>query len=134
MANIWIIDDELVLLDLISLTLRREGHVVTAMSDPLAAIDSFGVRKQPFDLLLTDVCMKPISGFEFVKRLNETGFHGPVLFMSGYPALISTIAGPGDTHDVLDKPFNINQLLAAVDRILAQHKQKCRGRHAADSI
>ena len=121
MAHILVIDDELVLLDLISQTLRLEGHTVTALSDPLAAMDSAGAGKPPVDLLLTDVNMKPVTGPELVKRLIVAGFTAPVLFMSGYPAFSSVLAGSGSCHAVIDKPFTIGELRMVVSRILESH-------------
>jgi CheY-like chemotaxis protein len=63
MANILVIDDEPGLLGLISTTLRQDGHCVTALNDPLAAIEGAMNGGPAIDLLLTDVSMKPISGF-----------------------------------------------------------------------
>ena len=119
MAHILVIDDESILLDLISRTLRQDGHTVTALGDPIAAMESAADGKPPIDLLLTDVNMRPISGPELVKRLTRAGFHAPVLFMSGYPSFSITIAGTGGVYSVIDKPFTIAELRVVVARLLA---------------
>jgi CheY-like chemotaxis protein len=124
MANILAIDDESILLALISATLRRDGHNVTAMTDPLAAVDSFISGRAAVDLLLTDVTMKPISGFEVLTRLVSAGFDGPVLFMSGYSALSGCVAESLGVRAVIEKPFTAPQLRAAVARALAKNKAK----------
>jgi DNA-binding NtrC family response regulator len=126
-AHILVIDDESVLLDLISRTLRHDGHTVTTASDPIAAMESSSGRKQPIDLLLTDVDMRPINGFELVRRLTRMGFNAPVLFMSGYPDLASAMACCTDPYSFIDKPFTIDQLRVVVSRILANHARKCAG-------
>jgi DNA-binding NtrC family response regulator len=118
MAHILVIDDESILLDLISRTLRMEGHTVTAVSDPLAAIDSARTGTPPIDLLLTDVNMRPVSGPELVQRLTAAGFTAPVLFMSGYPTFASAFAGSRNACAVIDKPFTIGELRLVVARIL----------------
>ena len=125
MAHILVIDDESILLDLISRTLRQTGHTVTAMSDPIAAMGSFSEGKPPVDLVLTDVDMRPINGFELVRRVTKAGFKGPALFMSGYPDLASAMAYSADLYSFIDKPFTIHQLRAAVGRILAKRAKKC---------
>ncbi len=120
MANILVIDDEVMLLDLISNTLRLDGHHVTAMSDPLAVLEFQRAGQSPVDLLLSDISMKPISGFELVKRLTKAGFNSPVLFTSGYPALSEAVANGLGERSVIEKPFTAAQLRAAVRRALAR--------------
>jgi DNA-binding NtrC family response regulator len=124
MANILLIDDEPVLLDLISNTLRLDGHDVNAISNPLVALASQSAVKTPIDLVVTDIDMKPISGFELVKRLSKEGFSGPVLFMSGYPALAAAVAESLGDRTVLEKPFTSAQLRAAVAKALRRLKTK----------
>lgn len=92
MANILLIDDEPVLLDVVSNTLRHDGHDVTAMGNPLSALLASYAGGNPIDLVLTDIDTKPISGFEVVRRLTRKGFDGSVLFMSEYPSLAAAVA------------------------------------------
>jgi two-component system OmpR family response regulator len=121
MANILVVDDEPVLLDLISTALRRDGHQVIAMTDPVAACESFDSGRIAVDLLVTDVTLRPISGFEIVSRLIKKGFTSPVLFMSGFPALSDALGGL-DMRAVLEKPFTAQQLIAAVHNALGREK------------
>jgi DNA-binding NtrC family response regulator len=121
MAHILVIDDESIVLDLISRTLRMDGHTVTAISDPVAAMDSAGGGHLPIDLLLTDVNMKPVSGPELVQRLFAAGFSAPVIFMSGYPSVPGVIPGSNSPYSVIDKPFTIGELRVVVARILENH-------------
>ena len=118
MAHILVIDDESVLLDLISRILRQDGHTVTAVSDPVAAMDSARCGRPHIDLLLTDVSMSPMSGPELVRRLTTAGFNAPVLFMSGYPAMELAIAAPGGARSVIDKPFTVGELRVVIARML----------------
>ena len=112
MANIFVIDDESILLDLISNALRLDGHKVTTFSEPMSMLAVPGCPLM--DLLVTDVEMRPINGFEVAKRLIMRGFQGPILFMSGY-------SYPRDSSDrrlVIEKPFTAGQLRAAVSKAL----------------
>ena len=124
MANILVIDDEPVLLNLIATALRLDGHTIKAICDPLAALDAHGDEQSPIDLLLTDIDMVPISGFELVKRLSKTGFNSPVLFMSGYAALAGAVAESLGERAVLEKPFTAAQLRSAVHRMLSKSRPK----------
>ena len=124
MATILVIDDSRVVLDFVSLALEREAHRVIAMTDPLAAVDLFVDGSVVVDLVLIDVSMTPISGFETFKRLAAVGFDGPVLFMSGYPGLSSAIIerlGPGA---VLEKPFTPAALHMAIDKDLRRTESR----------
>ncbi len=95
------VDDEILVLDLITLALRTRWPYGYRQSDPLAELER--ARQFPIDILVTDVDMKPISGFELVKRLGKTGwFNGPVLFTSGYPADSEIVAGSLGNHAILE--------------------------------
>lgn len=123
MANILVIDDEPVLLDLISTSLQRDGHHVTAISDPMSAFDSVDNAKPVFALVLTDVDMKPMSGFEIVKQLNHKGWRGPVLFMSGHSSLSGAVGGKLAGRAMIEKPFTASQLRTAVTRALTKESK-----------
>jgi DNA-binding NtrC family response regulator len=114
MATILVIDDEALLLGLICNTLRLAGYDVIALSDPLIALDHQRKGQFPIDLILTDIAMKPISGFELVNRLTKAGFENPVLFMSGYPALSHVVENSFGRRSILEKPFTAAQLRTAV--------------------
>lgn len=121
MATILVIDDEPIVLDLISTVLRLDGHDVQAISDPLAALLLIG-RTQCFDLLLADVKMHPIGGFELARRAAESGFDIPILFITGYSGLSAVIRGASAKYDVLEKPFTASSLRRAVNTVLASAK------------
>ena len=124
MANILVITNEAILLVLISTTLRLDGHTVVALSDPLEALESEVAPQPPIDLLVTDIEMKPISGFELVTRLTKTGFTGPVLFSSGYPSLSSIVSASLGSRSILEKPFTAAQLRVAVRSALTRDRRK----------
>ena len=124
MANILLVDSEPVLLGLISNTLRLDGHEVSAVCSPLVALASHGAGQTPIDLLLTDIDLKPISGFELVNRLSKIGFNGSVLFMSEYPSLVAVVAESLGERAILEKPFTAAQLRAAIANALRRGKAK----------
>jgi len=131
MAHIIVIDDEEVLLGLISHTLRLDGHTIMETSDPLEALTIAGRPGQQLDLVITDVEMKPISGVELVKRLAQMGFKVPVLFMSGHPSVCGALASSlGDRHSI-DKPFTASRLRQGVNALLAG-KTARRGRNRVE--
>jgi len=121
MANILVVEDEVMVLDLIASTLRLDGHSVAGLTNPLAALDVSACERS-IDLLLTDIEMRPISGFELVKRLSKMGLTSPVLFMSGYPALAGAVANSLGRTWIIQKPFTAGQLRAAVRSAFTNHE------------
>jgi DNA-binding response OmpR family regulator len=118
MSHILVVDDDPILLDLISATLQFDGHQTTALDNPLTAFDQSRVALETIDLLVTDVDMKPISGFELVARLHSAGFSPPVLFTSGHSILSPEITGRLTGRAILAKPFTTAQFRAAVRGVL----------------
>lgn len=117
MAKIFVIDDEPILLDLISAALRLDGHIVSTTADPLAA--SAAILAEHPDVLITEANMAPISGFQLVKDLHSEGVECPALIMSGNHG-ISTIALVTFGHQaVLEKPFTAAELRLAFQKMLA---------------
>ncbi len=124
MANILVIDDEEILLDLISNTLRLDGHNVTALCSPTSVLASQSAGTLTIDLLVTDVELRPISGFELAKRLSDAGYPGRVLFMSGYPATAGRVNHGPENNLLLEKPFTAQQLRSAVATALSLNTPK----------
>jgi DNA-binding NtrC family response regulator len=124
MANILVIDAESLLLDLVSTVLRLDGHSVTAMSDPMAALNWFRNNDAVIDLILTDISLKPINGFELATRFGKLGLDCPVIYMSGYSSISGVIVGSMGERSVIDKPFTASELRRAVGRVLGKGRVK----------
>ena len=124
MANIIVIDDEPIVLELVLATLKFSGHSVTPLSGPLDVFDLPAEVLQAADLLLTDVSLKPISGFEVVRQLSLRNIHPKLLFMSGYSGVASAISDQYGENCVIEKPFTLAQLRAAVDKLLGGHSHR----------
>ena len=78
------------------------------------------VARRP-DLLILDIEMPGLNGldvFDLVR--NERHWQGvPILFLTALPERASTANAPTGVHEILGKPFDIDELLAVVDRLLA---------------
>jgi CheY-like chemotaxis protein len=114
--KILIVDDEQFVRDLLEKVLKRRGHEVTAASDAdqaLAALES-----QTFDLLLTDVVMPGMDGFDLLRRVKSAYPDIKVIVLTGYARKqsISDFLLYG-ADDYLSKPFQVHELVAAVDRV-----------------
>lgn len=120
--TIYVVDDEEIVLSLISDALEEDGfNVMTANS----AIDAFDYLKdQPADLLITDIRMPKMNGIELVKKTKELYPNISVIFMTGYANLDSAKdAIKQGATDYIMKPFELNEIRQAVYKAVDQIKK-----------
>jgi DNA-binding response OmpR family regulator len=115
LARILIVDDSEANVRLLEFTLRRAGYLaVSSTTEPLqvAALH----RENPYDLILLDLQMPRMSGFEVMAALGETASVA-VLVLSADPSqrLPALQAGAAD---FLSKPFDLTEVLLRVRRLL----------------
>lgn len=75
---------------------------------------------EPADLLLIDLGLPHVDGLTLVEELRAKGITTPVLIITAYelPHLLTTITGAG-ANDLLQKPFDSDELIARMERLLA---------------
>ncbi|GIH96616.1 response regulator transcription factor [Planobispora siamensis] len=123
--RLLVVDDEPVVRELLSATLRFAGYTVTSAATGSEALEA--ALSDPPDLVLLDVMLPDLDGFEVVRRLRElprpleSGHPGrvPVLFLTARDATTDKINGlrlGGD--DYVTKPFDLEELLARIQAVL----------------
>jgi two-component system OmpR family response regulator len=117
MAKVLVVDDEPNICALLSATLRLtdfEVRVAGGGREALAAAEEF----QP-DIVILDVMMPDLDGFEVAQRLRASGRQVPVLFLTARDAVADRISGltvGGD--DYVTKPFSLEEVVLRVRAIL----------------
>lgn len=91
MARILAVDDERAILDALARVLGRDGHEVVRAADPTAVP---GMDLSRFDLVLCDVMMPGLDGFELVRQIRPD-FDGPIIFLTARVAEEDAVAGYG---------------------------------------
>ena len=91
MARILAVDDERAILDALARVLGRDGHEVVRAADPTAVP---GMDLSRFDLVLCDVMMPGLDGFELVRQIRPD-FDGPIVFLTARVAEEDAVAGYG---------------------------------------
>lgn len=114
-ATILIVDDEESVLRLLERVLVIEGYDVLTAIKPNDALDICRQTRK-VDLLITDVTMPEMSGYDLVQAIFELQPSAKALFVSGYP---QNIADDEARISFLAKPFLPQQLVATVQRLLA---------------
>ncbi|HTW36596.1 MAG TPA: response regulator [Rhizomicrobium sp.] len=116
MAKILAVEDEALVRILIVETLADAGHGVLEAADGESALDI--VRQTPdLDLVVTDVRMSKMDGFSLARFAREVRPDLPVLFMTGYMG--ADVPANIPDAKVLQKPFDPDDLLAAIEVLLA---------------
>ncbi|GIJ58144.1 hybrid sensor histidine kinase/response regulator [Virgisporangium aurantiacum] len=115
-AHVLVVEDQPELAQLIRRLLEPAGYTVTVSTEAETAFDTFATVADPA-LLITDVVMPGMTGPDLAAAMRDRHPGLPVLFMSGYTA---AALGPqvhlDDNSALVEKPFNRNTLLAAVER------------------
>lgn len=124
MCRILVVDDESSCRIVLKSYLESQGYQVQAVHSGIEALNVF--EKEPPALVVSDVLMPEMDGFEFCRRLRATrsGQLVPFIFLSGQGELDAKVEGHymgGD--DYLIKPFHPQELLA---KIKAQLDRSCR--------
>ena len=111
--KILIVEDEAPLARALEHILQKDGHMTDCVPDGLSALDyALGF---PYDLILLDVMLPKLDGFEVVRQLREQKVSTPVLMLTARTAIPDKVAGlNAGADDYMTKPFDAQELLARV--------------------
>ena len=116
MPHILIVEDEAAIADTLIFALQGEGFTTTWLSLGAAALDH--QRATPADLIILDIGLPDISGFETCKQLRRFS-EVPVIFLSARDAEIDRVVGLEiGADDYVVKPFSPREVAARVRAIL----------------
>ncbi len=119
--KILLVEDDRRLLKITGGILEKMGCQVIPASSPEQAIQIAADRENRFDLMLTDVIMPEMNGYDLYDRINAIRPGIKCLFMSGYSSDILAPKGVLDEGiHFIQKPFSINNLAAKINEVLAK--------------
>ena len=118
-AVIVVVDDTPTVLKSVSSMLKRSGYEVHSAASADAAVEIFRSLNYEVDLLLTDVVMPEMDGWELAAVIEESAPHIPVLFMSGFVQDEEMIARFLECPElILEKPFSSENLMNRVSSLI----------------
>ena len=123
-ARVLVVDDEPNIVDIVSMALRYNDYDVVTANSGREALEAVAASKP--DMIVLDVMMPELDGFEVAKRLGEQRSNIPILFLTARDTTDDKVRGltiGGD--DYMTKPFSVEELLARIGTIL---KRSGRGR------
>ena len=120
--KILIVDDEQDLCEILQFNLISAGYLATVA---YSAEETINMDVRQFDLIMLDVMMPGISGFELAQRLKDdaTTAHIPIIFLTAKDTEDDTLQGFGlGADDYVTKPFSIREVVARVNAVLKRNR------------
>jgi DNA-binding NtrC family response regulator len=118
--SILAIDDEYDIVNLIQESLERHTFKVCTHTEPLAALEHFTAHSKDYDIVISDIRMPGMNGYEFIRKVKESNPKVKVILMSAFEI------NDREFHNVLpdikvdgflQKPFSIGQLNDLIEKI-----------------
>jgi len=116
--DILVIDDEPTITQAVVKICGAEGMTITAADHAARALRCLDERK--FRLVLCDIMMPELDGFQFLDELARRGIHTPVVMMTGYSTMENAVKSlsTAGAVDYIPKPFTADELLTVIRRSL----------------
>jgi DNA-binding response OmpR family regulator len=119
MSRILVVEDEQHLADGLRFNLEAEGHDAEVVETGEAAVERIRAAADPVDLVVLDVMLPGINGFEVVSRLRQEGRYLPVLMLTARGRADDVVKGfEAGADDYLPKPFELSVLIARIAALL----------------
>ena len=115
-GRILVVDDEPYITDVVTAALRFEGFATEEAATGIDALEK--ARSGRCDLIVLDVMLPDIDGFEVCERLRSEHVVTPVLFLTARDATVDKLAGLAHGDDYMTKPFSIDELVARIRAVL----------------
>jgi len=120
MATILVVDDKRSIVELATLYLANEGFQVLSAFDGINALEKIEQHKP--DLVLLDIMLPQVDGWEVCRRLRQAGNNVPVIMLTARADDVDKIVGLElGADDYVTKPFNPRELVARVKAVLRRY-------------
>jgi DNA-binding response OmpR family regulator len=117
-GRILLVDDDVDITHSFSLALQKDGFIVDTYNDPLIALGDF--KADLYDLVLLDIKLPKLDGFELYDKIREIDRRVKVCFISGYQTNYLALREQGLQIDCfISKPIKIEDLLRRINAELA---------------
>lgn len=121
-ASILLVEDEENLHETIKLNFELEGYEVSSAFDGSQALDF--ISNEYFDLIVMDIMLPEIDGISVTENIRLKNIETPILILSAKNASADRITGlKKGADDYLTKPFNLEELLLRVDKLIEKNKR-----------
>lgn len=120
--SVLLVEDEENLHESLKLNLELEGYQVTSAFDGIQAMKA--VQNEYFDLIIMDVMIPEVDGFSVTQNIRLTNTEVPILILSAKDSSADKVTGlKKGADDYLTKPFNLEELLLRVQKLIQKAKR-----------
>src|SRR6195952_1557693 len=120
--SILLVEDEENLQEALKLNLELEGYDVKGVNDGVEALNA--VEREYFDLIILDVMLPELDGISVCENIRLQNNEIPILILSARNSSADKVLGlKKGADDYLTKPFNLEELLLRVDKLIHKSKQ-----------
>lgn len=120
--SILLVEDEENLHEALKLNLELEGYEVTSAFDGAAALEA--IKDEYFDLIILDVMLPEVDGISVTETVRISNNDVPILILSAKNASADRVLGlKKGADDYLTKPFNLEELLLRVNKLINKNKK-----------
>jgi DNA-binding response OmpR family regulator len=119
--KIMLVDDDASIRMVVEDIVSQEGYEFCYVAHSLEALDS--IKREKPDLLILDVMMPGLNGFDLCARIRKDGRRIPIIFLSAKGDIVDKSTGfKAGGDDYVVKPFNSDELLLRIDAHIRRHK------------
>jgi len=120
-ANILVVDDEKDICMALNIILTKEGYTVEEAYNGEQAVDR--IKKENFDIVMTDIKMEKMDGFEVLKQAQQISPETSVIMMTAFASVVSAVeAMRAGAVDYITKPFINDEIRLTIRNILQNRK------------
>ena len=121
--RLLLVEDDLKIARLVSQALVEAGYATEVVYDGLSALAS--AERSDYDLIVLDVLLPRLDGFEVCRRLRERHFRTPILMLTARDQVPDRVRGlDAGADDYLVKPFAVEELLARIRALVRRSAQE----------
>jgi two-component system, OmpR family, response regulator ChvI len=128
LVRLLVVDDEPDVADVLKTGLEMRGFAVDVFYDPIKALASF--RPDTYDLVISDIKMPNMNGFEMVYEIKKIDNSVPVIFLTGFVDLVrevNKLFTRLNVREVIQKPIGIQQLVDKINNLNIGPKPRVEG-------
>ncbi|MGA7837345.1 MAG: response regulator [Ignavibacteriaceae bacterium] len=117
MESILIVDDDINLCEALSDELKEVGYETSFINDAAKALK--GLAEKPVDLILLDLKMPGVDGFDVLRELKDQNIKSKVIVLTAYADVKSAIdSAKMGASDFISKPYDFDELLITIRNVL----------------
>ena len=121
--TVCLVDDEADITSVIKKGLEQEGYIVHDYNDPIKAWEYFKVNGKNCTVVLSDVRMSGMNGFEFCRRVKELRPEAPVILMTAFEmnqSEVSKVMPSASVDGFIQKPVSMKKLKEVIDEFASR--------------